>query len=311
MENKFGNYLGLDLKKAPIREVEEKDINSEILRMQEESTQRANKEGKSELGDIVNIDFEGFVDGVAFQGGKGEQYDLELGSGTFIPGFEDQLVGYEKGAEVDVNVKFPENYQAENLKGKEAVFKCKINDIKTNVKPELNDEFAKNYGLESFAKLKDAVKNKLTYQYKSQAVSAYVEKVMDEVINNSTIEINDEELKSRVEDMTKYYEDSIAQYGMKIEQYLQVVGMTKEAFDERLKSDAAKSLKIDIIYNYIGENEKIECSNEELEREVQYLKQYYNLSNDQLETFRKEKLNDIKKEVIRQKVTTLLYEKNN
>ena len=307
---KICDYKGLKLGKVEPEEVKEEEVQAQVEQMLKENVSTVPYEGEAKIGNIVNIDFEGFVDGVAFEGGKGEQYDLELGSQTFIPGFEDQLVGCKKDDLVDVNVTFPENYQAENLKGKPAVFKCKVNEVKQKVEPELNNEFAKQFNLENVEQLLIAVKNQIAAQRRHEVFNAYIQKICDYLAENSEIELSSEEKDGRIQEMLRYYEQSIAQYGATLESYLQMSGMDLEAFKEKLLPDAEKSLKIDKAYEMIAELESLEVSDEEFDRELAALQKYYQLSDEQLAKFKQERSNALRNEIKRQKVSQFLIDNN-
>ena len=189
MENKFAQYKNLNLGKEKPQEVSEKELEDALNSFVARNTSFEEVDQSSELGNIVNIDFEGFVDNEAFEGGKGDQYDLELGSNTFIPGFEDQLVGYKKGDLVDVNVTFPENYQAENLKGRPAVFKCKVNAVKVKKEAKLNDELAKQNGFNNVEELKLAIKEEMKHHNEQLSLNRFFDKLCEYLITNSEIEV--------------------------------------------------------------------------------------------------------------------------
>ncbi len=311
MANKYCEYKGLKLGKIDPKPVTEEDVNKEIEAVLKNNPTYVEEE-VSKNGSICNIDFEGFVDGVAFEGGKGEHYDLTLGSKTFIPGFEEQLLDHKKGDEVDVHVTFPEDYQAENLKGKAAVFKCKINEVKSKKEAELNDEFAAKYGFKNVDDLKKAVEQELIKKNTSDSLREYLNKVANYLVENSQIEIdaNDKKVDSIIEDMLKYYEREIANYGMDLNSYLEATSKTIEEFKENLRPDALYSVKIDTIYDYIAQQEKFEATEEEIKTELEYVKQQFRFNDEQLEEFKKTRLDDCKLEIIRQKVSALLVQEN-
>lgn len=303
-------YQGLALGKESASPATEEEVVKETERILKQSAADVEKEGEAENGNIVTIDFEGFVDGVAFEGGKGENYDLELGSGTFIPGFEDQLIGAKKDREVEVHVTFPENYPSEELKGKAAVFKCKVRAVKEKVEPTLDDEFARKQGFENVEEFKKALEDQLNRQKQKEANMAYISKICDHLAEESDIELETEKIDARIREILSYYEQSIASYGMTLENYLQAMNMTREVLTEQLRPEAEKSLKIDAIYDYIANEEKIELTEEEIERELEYLKSYYRLSDEQISAFRAEKLDALKRDIIRQKVSEFLIDRN-
>lgn len=303
-------YKNLTLGKESAESVTEEAVNQGLNDLLAQSAQPVEKEGKAEKGDIVTIDFEGRIDGIPFEGGKGADYDLELGSGSFIPGFEDQLIGHGKGESVDVAVTFPEAYHAENLRGKAAVFGCVIHAVKEKRHPALDDEFAKRYGMETVDQLRAAVREHLEEQKKTEAANGYLEKVCTFLAEHCTVEIPPEESARRIQEMLRYYEQSIAQYGSTLESYLKMTGSDMEAFRQKLLPDAEKSLKIDRIYQYIAQEENIEIPEEEFRRELEALKKYYTLTEEQFLQFEKDHASDLKAELLRQKISDFLIANN-
>lgn len=306
----YCNYTNLKLGKETAKSVTEEDINREIETILNKSISFRKKEGKSVKGDIVNIDFEGFVDGVPFEGGKAEKYDLELGSNTFIPGFEDQLIDKNVDDNVDVKVTFPEEYHAENLKGKEAIFKCKINEIKEKEIPTFDDSFASKNGFENVSAFKEAITNKIKEQNELQVMNAYITKICDYLSENSDISLSEEEISKRINEIISYYENSISQYGVTLESYLQMSNMSLDDFKEKLKPDAEKSLKIDMVYNHIAEKEQMSISEEELNAYLENIKRYYHFSDEQMNQLKNERTEQFKNELIRQKVSEFLFAHN-
>ena len=209
-------YKGLEVEKEET-EVTAEEVEAELARMQSRNSRQVSVERESKKGDIVNLDFDGYVDGVAFEGGKGEKFDLELGSGMFIHGFEEQLEGKNVGDECEVNVTFPENYQEKSLAGKPAVFKCKINEIKENQKPEMDDEFAKDVSeFDTFAELKADVEKKLAEGKADRAENAYVERVMDKVIEGLEAEIPDAMVETQLDRVADDFSYRLAMQGMEL-----------------------------------------------------------------------------------------------
>lgn len=245
-----------------------------------------------------------------FEGGKAEKYDLELGSNTFIPGFEDQLIDKSVNDDVDVKVTFPEEYHAENLKGKEAIFKCKINEIKEKEVPTFDDSFASKNGFENANAFKGAITNKIKEQNELQVVNAYITKICDYLSENSEISLSEEEVNKRVEEIIAYYENSISQYGVTLESYLQMSNMSLDDFKGKLKPDAEKSLKIDMVYNHIAEEEKMSISDEELNAYLENIRRYYHFNDEQMDQLKKERSEQFKNELIRQKVSEFLFTHN-
>jgi trigger factor len=308
MENKFCNYKGLSLGKEEVLDITPEEIEAQLEQMVKESVSFEVKEGKSENGDIVNIDFEGFVDGVAFEGGKGEKYDLELGSNSFIPGFEEQLISSKAGSEVDVNVTFPENYHAEQLKGKPAVFKCKIHEVKEKVIPALDDNFAKQQGFETVDQLRETLRMQMQQRNTAKVYNKYFDDVCSYLVLNSELEVNQEQLEVSMQNVLAYYEQSVAQYGINLEQYLQMTGKTMEEFQETLKPEAIRGAKINMILEHIAHEENIVVTEEEVEFELKRIGEYYKLSEEQLKQFKDKNLGEFENEILKQKVFKFVVE---
>lgn len=310
MENKFCNYKNLELKKEEVKEVTEQELNDAINSLLARSNSFVEKDKVSSLGDVVNINFEGFVDGVAFEGGKGDNYDLELGSNTFIPGFEDQLVNHSKGDSVDVKVTFPENYQAENLKGKEAIFKCVVNAVKEKKVATLDDDFAKEHGCKDVEELRNAVKKEIEDRNNQIALNHFFEKICDHIIDNSEINSTQSELDVSLSNVMAYYEQMVAQYGMNLDQYLKMANKTMDDFKKIIEPDVIKGAKVNLILSHIAKEENITASDEEVNKELNNLKNYYHLTDAQLDEFKKSNLKEFVDEIIKRKVTEFLLLNN-
>lgn len=311
MENKFANYKGLTIGKNENVEVSEEEIKTELDQLIESKKESVAKEGLSEVGDIVNIDFEGFVDNIPFQGGKGEKYDLTLGSNTFIPGFEDQLVGYKSGDEVEVKVTFPQEYHAENLKGKDAIFKCKINEVKSTITPIANDEFAHQLGFKTLLELKEAISQEIKNKKANENQRQYITELCDEIIKNSEIVVEKDKLDARIEEIVEYYKQLLSQYGNTLESYLKMSNMTEEQFKFTLTPEAEKSVKIDLIYEHIAAVEGLVATEEDINKELDFLREYYHPTEEQLAKFRADKIDEIVSNIVRGKVTEILINSNN
>lgn len=305
---KFADYKNLSIEKVQPNPVSEEEVNSTLQAIVTKSVTQKTKEGKSSLGDIVNIDFEGFIDGVAFEGGKGEKFDLELGSNSFIPGFEEQLVGYEKGDEVDVNVSFPEDYHAEQLKGKPAVFKCKIHEVKEKVIPALDDNFAKAQGFENVEDLRSALKEQMEQKNIAASYNKYFEAVCSYLVENSELEVSEEQMNKSMDNVLAYYEQSVSRYGISLPQYLEMTGKTLDEFKESLKPEAIRGAKINMILDHIAQEEAIKVSEEEVEIELNKLAQYYHLNEEQIKEFRNKNLGEFEDELLKQKVFRFVVE---
>ena len=305
---KFADYKNLKIEKPVIQPVSEEELNSTLQAVVAKSVSLETKEGKSELGDVVNIDFEGFVDGVAFEGGKGEKYDLELGSNSFIPGFEEQLIGYVSGDEVDVNVTFPENYHAEQLKGKPAVFKCKIHEVKTKVVPSLDDEFARKQGFSTVDELREALRVQMEQRNRANAYNKYFDEVCSYLVLNSELEVSEEQLEVSMQNVLAYYEQSVAQYGISLPQYLEMTGKKLEEFKETLKPEAIRGAKINMILDHIAYEENIVVTEEEVEMELKRIQEYYKLNDEQIKEFKSKNLGEFENEIVKQKVFKFVVE---
>ena len=285
-EFELGQYTGLEVKKSCVRTTE-KEVDAEIERTRERNGRLVTVEDRaSENGDTVNIDYEGSVDGVLFDGGSAKGFDLKLGSGQFIPGFEDQLVGHNAGEDVDVNVTFPEEYHAEDLKGKAALFKVKINAIKTLELPELDDEFAKDVSeFDTFADYKADVKKKLQEANKAKAKREFENKVLDVVCDNTTIDIPEEMIMTTVENNIRDMAMQLQYQGMSLEMYMQYTGMTIDSLREQMKPDAEKKTKMSLILEKIAKVENIEVTDKDVEKEIKDIAEKNNMEVDEVKKY--------------------------
>ena len=276
-EIKVGNYTGLKATKK-VNTVDDADVEAELVRMQNRNGRIITREGKAENGDTVDMDFEGFVDGVAFEGGKAEHYSLVLGSGSFIPGFEDQLIGHEAGEEFDVNVTFPEEYQAKELAGKPAVFKIKLHEVKTKELPALDDEFAKDVSeYDTLDELKASIRKGMEEQNEKQAALAVENDLVDQVIATIEGDIPDAMYEARMDEAVRDFEYRLAQQGLKLDMYLQYMGQTLESFRASFKEQAEKQVKIRLALEAVAAAEQIVASDEDLENELQRIADGYKM----------------------------------
>ncbi|PGL73350.1 trigger factor [Bacillus sp. AFS055030] len=285
-EVKLGEYKGLEVEEMDAT-VTDEDVQAELTKLQERQAELVVKEdGTVENGDTAVIDFEGFVDGVAFEGGKGENYPLEIGSGSFIPGFEEALIGAKSGVETDVNVTFPEEYHSAELAGKAATFKVTVHEIKAKELPELNDEFAKdvNDEVETLEELKAKIKNDLVESKKSQAEGSLRDALVQKAAENAEIEIPEVMFESQVDRMVKDFEQRIAQQGLNLELYYQFTGTKEEDLRAQMRQDAEARVRIDLTIDAIIEAEKIEATEEEMNEELARLSEMYNIPSEQLVT---------------------------
>mgnify|MGYP005974118945 FL=1 len=283
-EVELGEYAGLTVTKEA-KNVNEADVDAEVKRMQDRNGRLLTREGAAENGDIVDIDFEGFVDGVAFEGGKAEHYSLTLGSGSFIPGFEEQVVGHKAGEEFDVNVKFPEEYQAEELAGKDATFKIKLHEVQYKELPELDDDFAKDVSeYDTLDELKDSIRNNIKTNLDKQAEQKVENDLIDQVVNNMKADIPDAMIDSRIEELVQDFQYRISQQGLKLEQYLQYMGMTMDQFKEQFREQADKQVKMRLAMEAVVAKESIEATEEEFEAEIKRIADAYQMEADKVKS---------------------------
>ena len=269
-EFELGEYKGVKAQKVTSR-VLKKDIEAELEKKREMNSRMVPVEDRPiEKDDVANIDFEGFCDGVPFEGGKGEGFDLTIGSGQFIPGFEEQLIGKNIGDEVDVNVTFPEEYHAEELKGKPALFKVKINSIKVKELPELDDEFAKDVSeFDTLEDLKKDIKENLSKAGKENAAHKTEENVINAVCDATEIDIPDAMINSQIDKMLRDFDMNMRYQGLNLEQYLKYTGMTVDKMRAQFKDDAAKNVKTSLVLEKICEAEGIDASEDEINKEYE------------------------------------------
>ena len=283
-EVELGEYAGLTVTKEA-KNVNEADVDAEVKRMQDRNGRLLTREGAAENGDTVDIDFEGFVDGKAFEGGKAEHYALVLGSGSFIPGFEDQVVGHSAGEEFDVNVKFPEEYGAAELAGKDATFKIKLHEVKYKELPALDDGFAKDVSeYDTLDELKDSIRNNIKTNLDKQAEQKVENDLMDQVIANMKADIPDAMVDSRIDELVQDFEYRISQQGLKLADYLKYMGMNIEQFRAQFKEQADKQVKMRLAMEAIVAKEGITASDEEFEEEVKRIADAYKMEADKVKS---------------------------
>lgn len=278
-EVKLGDYKGLGIEKDDTA-VTDEDVQNELKALQERQAELVVKEeGAVENGDTVVLDFEGFVDGEAFEGGKAENYSLEVGSGSFIPGFEEQLTGLEAGAEKDVEVTFPEEYHAEDLAGKPAVFKVKIHEIKAKELPELNDEFAKDIDeeVETLAELTEKTKKRLEEAKENEADAKLREELVLKASENAEADVPQAMIDTELDRMMKEFEQRLQMQGMNLELYTQFSGQDENALKEQMKEDAEKRVKSNLTLEAIAQAENLEVTDEEVEAELTKMAEAYNM----------------------------------
>lgn len=304
----LGDYKGLEVPKSEV-EVTDEDVDAEIKKEQEKNSRTVTVEDRgAENGDITTIDFEGFVDGVAFEGGKGTDYPLTLGSGSFIPGFEDQLVGAKAGDHVEVNVTFPEEYQAAELAGKAAVFQCDVKKVEAKELPELDDDFAQDVSeFDTLAEYKEDIKKNLTDKKEKEARAAKENAAVDKAIENAQMEIPDAMVDTQVRQMINDFASRMQSQGLTMEQYFQFTGMTVEKMQEEMKPQALKRIQTRLVLEKIAEVENIQPTEEEVNEEISKMAEMYKMEADKLkELLGDRELEQMKKDMAVQKAVTLV-----
>ena len=283
-ELKIKKYEGLKVKKDKL-EVKENEIQDEIDRLLEQYAELVIKEGTVENGDTVIIDYEGSVDGVPFEGGKAQNQSLVIGSKTFIPGFEEQLIGMEKESEKDINVVFPEDYHAENLKGKEAVFKVKVHEIKTKKNRELDDEFFEDLGMEgvnSVETLKDAIKEHLEAHKKTDIENKFIDDMLDAISKETEVDIPEEMVEDEINHLIKRFEDQLKYQGASLDLYYKLTNSTEEALRSQVEKEAFKNVLYRLILEELVKILKIEVSDEEAKEEIKKMALEYHATEDEI-----------------------------
>lgn len=277
-EVKLGKYKGVKVDKADT-EVTDEDVNEVIERERENNARSISIEDRPvKDGDMTVIDFEGFVDDVAFDGGKGENYPLTIGSGAFIPGFEEQLVGAQIGKEVEVNVTFPEDYQAEELKGKAALFKCTVKEIKEKELPEVDDEFASEVSeFDTLAAYKEDIKKNLEEKKAKEAKDAKEEAVIEAIVEASEMDIPEAMLETQQKQMVDEFAQRMTMQGISMEQYFQLSGASYPKLIEQVKPQAEQRIKARLVLEAVAAAEKIEVSDDELEKEMESMAEVYQM----------------------------------
>ena len=303
----LGDYKGVEVPKSEIA-VTDEEVDAEVKKEQDKNARTVAVEDRAAAnGDITTIDFEGFVDGVAFDGGKGTDYALTLGSGTFIPGFEDQLVGANAGDHVEVKVTFPEEYQAKELAGKEAVFQCDVKKIETKEVPELDDEFAKDVSFDTLAEYKEDVKKKLTEKKEKEARTAKENAAVDKAIENAQMDIPELMTKTECRQMMDDFSRRMQQQGLSMEQYFQFTGQSMDKMMEDMKPQALKRIQTRLVLEKVAEAENIQPSEEEITEEIQKMADAYKMEADKIrEAIGESGLEQMKKDMAVQKAVTVI-----
>ena len=307
-EVKLGDYKGIEVEKVDYT-VTDEDVDKDIESVRARNARVATVDDRAvESGDIAVIDFEGFVDDVPFEGGKGENYELEIGSNTFIPGFEDQLIGANIDDLVDVNVTFPEEYHAEELKGKPAVFKVKVNEIKVRELPELDDDFASEVSeFETLADYKADVRKKLEDKAKEKAETELQNEVVEKVVENAEFDLPDAMVENQINNMINDMAQNLSYQGMSIDMYLQYTGQTIDQMKEAYREPATKQVSAGLVVDAISKAEGIEVTPEELEMNLVDMSKKYNMELEKIkELLQDAELENIKKEMVFTKTIEML-----
>ena len=298
-EVELGEYAGLTVTKEA-KNVNEADVDAEVKRMQDRNGRLLTREGAAENGDTVDIDFEGFVDGKAFEGGKAEHYSLVLGSGSFIPGFEDQVVGHSAGEEFDVNVKFPEEYGAAELAGKDATFKIKLHEVKYKELPALDDELAKDCSeYDTLDEFKASIRKNNQEQLDKQDDLAVENALVDQVIESMEGEIPQAMYDVRMDEMVNDFAFRVEQQGLRLEDYLKYMGQTVEQFRASFMPQAEKQVKIRLALEAVAAAEHIEASEDEINAEIKRIADQYKMEEDKVRELIN--LEDLKQDLARTK----------
>ena len=309
-EVKLGEYKGLEVKEVSA-EVTEEDVEAEIKKMQEQNARMVTVEDRPVSDkDSILLNFCGSVDGVEFEGGKAENYSLVVGSNTFIPGFEEQLIGMNAGDSKDVVVTFPEDYHSEDLKGKEAVFAVEINEIKEKQLPQIDDEFVKDTTeFETLEELKSDIRTKAAESKKKSAEDAMKNEVVEKLAENMEVEIPEVMVKNEVDNMLKDFENNLRYQGMDLNTYYQYTGTSKEILEEQMKEDAEKRVRISLAVDAVSKSEGVEATEEDMEAEYKKMADIYKLEVKKIkEIFQNSQDEAIKSTIVARKTVDLLLE---
>ena len=279
----LGEYKGVEVEKSNV-EVTDEDINKEVDKERENNSRTIDVDDRAvESGDIIKLDFDGSVDGVPFAGGKSENYTLTIGSGSFIPGFEDQLIGTKIGEDKDVTVTFPEDYHEKSLAGKEAVFKCKVNAITVKELPDADDEFASEVSeFETLAEYKEDIKKKLTEKKEKEARAKKEAQAVEKAVENATMEIPDAMIDTQVQSMMEDFARRMQSQGLSLEQYFQFTGMDAKKMHDQMKPEALKRIQNSLVLEAVAKAENIEISDEKVDEEIAKMAEAYKMEVEKL-----------------------------
>lgn len=308
-EVQLGQYKGLEVKKTQVK-VTKKEIEAELKNYQNQFAELVIKEdGQVENGDTAVIDFEGFKDGVAFEGGKGENHPLEIGSGSFIPGFEEQLIGMSVGEEKEIEVTFPENYQAADLAGQKATFKVKVHEIKSKVLPEIDDELAKDVnvdGIETLADLETYTKEQIKNRKQNEAEAKFSDDIFNAVIENTPLEVPDAMIETELQQMLREVEQNLSQQGLTMDLFQQLTGKTLDDMKAEMREQAEKRVKFNLILSEIVKVENIEVSDDEVDDEIKEIATYYGREFDEVKKLFEGQLGQIRNDLATCKAVQLI-----
>lgn len=282
-EVKINKYTDLGVKKDVVK-VTKKDVDNEIENLKKQYADLQVKDGAIEKGDTAIIDFEGFMDGKAFEGGKAENYSLEIGSNSFIPGFEDALIGLKSGDEKDIDLTFPKDYHAEDLKGKPVTFKVKVHEVKTKVYPELDEEFFKDLGLNDVKTKEDlekTIKKAMTDQKEYEAENKYVDELFDALLKETKVEIPHELVHEEIDRMVKDYEERLKMQGLTLEQFYKFTNSNEDALKDQMHEEAEKRVKLRFAIDEIINLEKIDATDEEAEKDAEEKAKKHGMDKDE------------------------------
>ncbi len=307
----LGQYKGLSITKK-VEKVTAKQVDEAVEENRQKQARLIDVEEAAANGNIVELDFTGYVDGTAFEGGAANNYELELGSGQFIPGFEEQLVGAKAGEHVSVKVTFPEEYHAEELKGKEAVFECDVHAVKVKELPALDDDFAKDVSeFDTLAEYKEDVKNKLKAEAEQSAERAYEDELIETIVNNATVEIPEVMIDNETEDMVNEFEYRLMYQGIKLDDYLGYVGLTKDQLKGEYREQAERSVKVRLVMEQIVKVEDLKFADSEIDEKLAKAAEEAGKSLDDFKkTLRKEQIDYLVNQILSDKLMALLKEAN-
>lgn len=306
----LGQYKGIEVKKVEYN-VKDEDVENRLEQMRQRNARVVPVEDRAaQMGDIVDISFEGFIDGKPFEGGKSDNYSLELGSKTFIPGFEEQIVGHNINDEFDVNVKFPEDYRVEELKGKDAVFKVKLLSIKYKELPELNDDFAKDVSeFDTLEELKEDIKRELKEQYDRSAEEEMKENAVKTVVANSKVEIPEVMIDRQIDISLRDLDYNLRYQGLNLDKYLEITGKSKDELRKEMHDDAALRVKTQLVVDKIGKVENITATDEEVENRLNEMARNYNVNVEDLKKeLNESQINNIKDDIVYFKTIDFIFE---